>query len=102
MQSDKNWCNQFKGLGDWYITTHTIQAEAIFSGENVNTSAALALVENLTKITVPDQEVTVSLFPSDLNTTNFILMGAVDSLLVELNKTGKSDSRQVWYTLLLC
>jgi len=52
-------------------------------------------VEDLAEITVPDPDVTVSLFPSDLNTTNFILMGAVDSLFIELNQTGKSDPRQV-------
>jgi len=59
-------------------------------------------VEDLAEITVPDPDVTVSLFPSDLNTTNFILMGAVDSLLIELNQTGKSDPRQVWYLIRGC
>lgn len=80
---------------------HSTQAESLFSGENINVSVVLALVDDLAEITVPDTDVTRSLFPSDLNTTNLILTGAVDLLIADLNQTGSADPRQVVAVLAL-
>jgi len=79
---------------------YSTQAESLFSGENVNVSVVLALVDDLAEITVPDPDVTRSLFPSDLNTTNLILTGAVDLLIADLNQTGSATPDR-YGTLLL-
>ena len=72
-----------------------LQAEALFSEENVNISAVLVLVDDLTDATAPDPNMR-SLFPSDLNTTNVILTGAIDSLIDDFNQTATADPEQVW------
>ena len=71
-----------------------LQAEELFSKESVNISAALNLVDVLTEATAPDTNMR-SLFPSDLNTTNLILTGAIDSLIDDFNQTGTTDHEQV-------
>ena len=71
-----------------------LQAEELFSKESVNISAALDLVDVLTEATAPDTNMR-SLFPSDLNTTNLILTGAIDSLIDDFNQTGTTDPEQV-------
>lgn len=70
------------------------QAEELFSKGSVNISAALDLVDVLTEATAPDTNMR-SLFPSDLNTTNVILTGAIDSLIDDFNQTGTADPEQV-------
>jgi len=54
----------------------------------------LDLVDVLTEATAPDTNMR-SLFPSDLNTTNVILTGAIDSLIDDFNQTGTADPEQV-------
>ena len=72
----------------------SLQAEELFSKESVNISAALNLVDVLTEATAPDTNMR-SLFPGDLNTTNLILTGAIDSLIDDFNQTGTTDPEQV-------
>ena len=72
-----------------------LQAEALFSEENVNISVVLVLVDVLMDATAPDPNMR-SLFPSDLNTTNVILTGAIDSLIDDFNQTATADPEQVW------
>lgn len=71
-----------------------LQAEELFSKESVNISAALNLVDVLTEATAPDTNMR-SLFPGDLNTTNLILTGAIDSLIDDFNQIGTTDPEQV-------
>ena len=80
------------------ITVHAnlhVQAEALLSEESYNTTATLALVEELIEVTVPDPQVPRSLFPSELNTSNIILTVAVDALIADFNQTGVADPAQV-------
>lgn len=72
----------------------SLQAEELFSKESVNISAALNLVDVLTEATAPDTNMR-SLFPGDLNTTNLILTGAIDSLIDDFNQIGTTDPEQV-------
>ena len=72
-----------------------LQAEELFSKGSVNISVVLDLVDVLTEATAPDTNMR-SLFPSDLNTTNLILTGAIDSLIDDFNQTGTADPEQVY------
>ena len=71
------------------------QVEALLSEESYNSTATLALVEELIEVTVPNVEVPQSLFPGELNTSNIILTVAVDALIADLNQTGVADPTQV-------
>ena len=72
-----------------------VQVEALLSEESYNSTATLALVEELIEVTVPNLEVPRSLFPGELNTSNIILTVAVDALIADLNQTGVADPAQV-------
>lgn len=72
-----------------------VQVEALLREESYNTTATLALVEELIEVTVPNPKVPRSLFPGELNTSNIILTVAVDALIADLNQTGVADPTQV-------
>ena len=72
-----------------------VQVEALLREESYNTTATLALVEELIEVTVPNPKVPRSLFPGELNTSNIILTVAVDALIADLNQTRVADPTQV-------
>ena len=72
-----------------------VQVEVLLNEESYNTTATLALVEELIEVTVPNPKVPRSLFPGELNTSNIILTVAVDALIADLNQTGVADPTQV-------
>ena len=51
-------------------------------------SAILDIVSNLTILTQPT---TLSIFPRDLNTSNYIITNTVDLLLLSLDQGGATD-----------
>ena len=60
----------------------------MISGGTIDVGQARSLVDQLVVITEPTL---TSIFPQDLNTTNFILTTAIDSLIVNLNETGTAN-----------
>ena len=65
-----------------------IQTLELTSGGTIGVDEARSLVDQLVVITEPTL---TSIFPQDLNTTNFILTTAIDSLIVNLNETGTAN-----------
>jgi len=78
-----------------------LQAEAIFSDvtvvDNVTVAQALMVVDQLANITEPT---TFSIFPRDLNTSNYIITNTVDLLITDFNQGGTTDLTAVCLLLL--
>jgi len=78
-----------------------LQAEAIFSNvtvvDNVTVAEALMVVDQLANITEPT---TFSIFPRDLNTSNYIITNTVDLLITNFNQGGTTDLTAVCLLLL--
>ena len=64
------------------------QTSELISGGTIDVGAASGLVDQLVVITEPTQ---TSIFPQDLNTTNFVLTTVIDSLISNLNETGTAN-----------
>ena len=68
------------------------QAEAIFCNvtvvDNARVAQALMVVKNLATSTEPAN---TSIFPRDLNTSNYIITNTVDLLIVNFNQGGTAD-----------
>ena len=68
------------------------QAEAIFSNvtvvDNVTVAEALMVVDQLANITVPTN---TSIFPRELNTSNYIITNTVDLLILNFNQGGTTN-----------
>ena len=68
------------------------QADELFSNVTVVDSAsvavALGLVSDLVVITQPT---TISIFPRDLNTTNYVITNTVDFLITNLDQGGTTN-----------
>jgi len=65
-----------------------LQAEELYSVtvvDNETLSAVLGVVNNLATLTEPT---TISIFPRDLNTSNYIITNTVDLLLLRLDQGG--------------
>jgi len=78
-----------------------LQAEGIFSNvtvvDNVTVAEALIVVNNLNNLTVPTD---TSIFPRDLNTSNYIITNTVDLLITNFNQGGTTDLTAVCLLLL--
>jgi len=68
------------------------QAEAIFCNvtavDNATVTQALMVVKDLATSTEPAN---TSIFPRDLNTSNYIITNTVDLLIVNFNQGGTTD-----------
>ena len=58
------------------------------SGGTIDVGEARSLVDQLVVITEPTQ---TSIFPQDLNTANFVLTTAIDSLIMDLGGNDTAD-----------
>ena len=56
--------------------------------DNATVAQALTLVKDLATSTVPTD---TSIFPRDLNTSNYIITNTVDLLIVNFNQGGTTD-----------
>ena len=78
--------------GLFHKSSFILQAEALFSNvtvvDNVTVAMALTFVSNLATITQPT---TISIFPRDLNTTNYIVTSTVDLLIMNLDQGGTTN-----------
>jgi len=56
--------------------------------DNVTVAQALMVVDQLANITVPTN---TSIFPRDLNTSNYIITNTVDLLILNFNQGGTTN-----------
>ena len=72
------------------------QAEELFSNVNLvddeTLAMALTLIRRLAIITQPR---TISIFPRDLNTTNYVITNTVDLITINLDQGGTTDIASV-------
>ena len=78
--------------GLFHKSSFILQAEALFSNvtvvDNVTIAMALMFVSSLVTITQPT---TISIFPRDLNTTNYVITNTVDLLIRNLDQGGATN-----------
>ena len=84
-----------RGLSSQNVPSYVfcfLQAEAIFSNvtvvDNVTVAEALMVVDQLANITVPTN---TSIFPRELNTSNYIITNTVDLLILNFNQGGTTN-----------
>ena len=65
-----------------------LQTLELVSGGTIDVGEARSLVDQLVVITEPTQ---TSIFPQDLNTANFVLTTAIDSLIMDLGGNDTAD-----------